>query len=139
MDRILYKPFFTELLLDVLFSFILLAIILQLLAQAHFLEKDSAVLTKAIDICQEAAIFYNEEYGNMEQIEQKYPSSIALDNRLIIYLSADFLYCNREAAAYYLFIEDNHDDTANIRFYESNADIIYAIEGCVLQQEVPVS
>ena len=84
-------------------------------------------------------MLYNEEEGSFEHLAQHYPTAITVNHQLIIYLSKDFLYCNREAGAYYLLIEDNLDDTINIYFYEKDKDAIYSIERCILKTEVPAS
>ena len=139
MQRPHFRAFFPELLLNTLFSFILIAIILQLLANARFIEQDTAILERAVSACEEAAIFYNEEEGSIEHLALHYPTCIEVNHQLIIYLSKDFLYCNREAGAYYLLIEDNLDDTINIRFYEKDKDVIYSIERCVSKTEAPAS
>ena len=139
MKRPHFRAFFPELLLNTFFSFILIAVILQLLANAKFIEQDTLILEHAIEICEEAAILYNEEQGNFEQLAQNYPTSIEVNHQLIIYLNQDFLYCNREAGKYYLLIEDNLDDTINILFYEKDKDVIFSIEKCVLKTEVSVS
>ena len=139
MKRPHFRVFFPELLLNTFFSFILIAVILQLLANTKFIEQDTLILEHAIEICEEAAILYNEEQGNFEQLAQHYPTSIEVNHQLIIYLNQDFLYCNREAGKYYLLIEDNLDDTINILFYEKDKDVIFSIEKCVLKTEVSVS
>ncbi|MBO5097198.1 MAG: hypothetical protein J6B96_02665 [Agathobacter sp.] len=139
MQQPRFRAFFPELLLNTLFSFILIAIIMQLLANAKFIEQDTALLKHAVSSCEEVAIFYNEEDGSFEHLAQHYPTAITVNHQLIIYLSQDFLYCNREAGAYYLLIEDNLDDTINIYFYEKDKDAIFSIERCVLKTEVPAS
>lgn len=139
MQRTYFRAFFPELLLNTLFSTILIAIIFQLLANAKLIKQDTAILEYAVSACEEAAILYNEEGGVLEQVAAHYPTGIELNHRLIIYLSKDFLYCNHEAGAYYLLIEENPNDTVNIRFYEKDKDIVYSIEECVLKREVPAS
>lgn len=139
MQRSHYRTFFPELLLNTLFAFILIAIILQLLANAKFIQQDTSILEHAVSSCEEAAIFYYEGNGSFEHLAQKYPTCIELNHQIIVYLSKDYLYCNREAGAYYLLIEDNLDETINIHFYEKDKDVIYSIERCILKPEVPVS
>ena len=139
MPRTYFRAFFPELLLNTLFSTILIAIIFQLLANTKFLKQNTVVLEYAVSACEEAAILYNEEKGSLEHLATHYPTGIELNHQLIVYLSEDFLYCNHEAGAYFLLIEDNLDDTINIRFYEKDNDVIYSIERCVLKTEVPAS
>ena len=139
MQRPHFRAFFPELLLNTLFSFILIAIILQLLGNAKFIRQDTDILEHAVSTCEEAAIFYNNEEGSFEHLAQHYPTGIELNHQLIVYLSKDFLYCNREAGAYYLLIEDNLDDTIDIHFYEKDKDVIFSIERCILKKEVPAS
>ena len=134
-----FRAFFPELLLNTLFSFILIAIIMQLLANTKFIEQDTALLERAVSSCEEAAIFYNEEGGSLEHVASRYPTCIEMNQQIIVYLSQDFLYCNREAGKYYLLIQDNLDDTINIRFYEKDKDVIYSIERCGLKTEVSTS
>ena len=99
MQRPYFRAFFPELLLNTLFSFFLIAIILQMLANARFIEQDTALLKHAVSTCEEAAQFYNDDDGSFEHLAQHYPTGIELNHQLIVYLSKDFLYCNREAGA----------------------------------------
>lgn len=133
-----FRAIFPELLLNTLFSFILIAIILQMLASVKFIKQDTGVLKNAVASCKQVAELYNQEAGIFEHLANHYPTAITINHQLIIYLSEDFLYCNREAAAFYVLVEDNLDDTINIRFYEKDKDVIYSIERCVLK-EVPAS
>lgn len=139
MHKPRFRAFFPELLLNTLFSFFLIAIILQLLANAKFIERDTAILGRAVAACEEAAVYYSQENGSFEQLAQRYPTSITVNHQLIVYLSKDFLYCNREAGAYYLLIEDNLDETINIRFYEKDKDVIFSIERCIVKKEEAAS
>ena len=68
MQRTYFRAFFPELLLNTLFSTILIAIIFQLLANAKLIKQDTAILEYAVSACEEAAILYNEEGGVLEQV-----------------------------------------------------------------------
>lgn len=139
MQRTSFRVFFPEMLLNTLFSFILIAIILQMLANAKFISQDTSLLEHAVATCEEVAKLYNEVGGSFEHLTEHYPTGIQVNHQLIVYLSENFLYCNREAGAYYLLIEDNPDDTISIHFYEKNKDAVFSIERCVLKKEVPAS
>ena len=139
MQKDTFRAFFPELLLDVFFGLTLIAIILQLLADAKFVRQDTILLEHAVATCEEAAIFFNEAEGFSEELVSHYPNAITMNHQVIIYINKDFLYCNREAASYYLLIEDNFDDTINIRFYEKDKDVIFSIERCGLRLEVDAS
>ena len=139
MQRTSFRAFFPEMLLNTLFSFFLIAIILQLLCNAHFIKQDTNLLGRAVSTCEKVAQLYSEEDGSFDHLSEHFPTGIRVNHQLIVYLSEDFLYCNREAGVYYLLIEDNLNDTINIHFYEKNKDAVYSIEGCVLKKEVPAS
>lgn len=130
MQRTDFRAYLPELLLNTLLFFILSAVILQLAAKTHLLRQDTALLEHAVTTCSEAAEFYRKGDGSMEDLAQSYPTSIQVNHQILVYLSEDYLYCNREAGAFYLLIEENTDESIVIRFYEIGKDMVYSIENC---------
>lgn len=130
MRRTNFRAYLPELLLCTLFFFILSAVIIQFQANAYFLEQDTKQLEHAVSACSEAAEYFLDGDGSLSDIGKHYPNSIYINHQILIYLSEDYLYCNREAATYYMLVESNSTEDISLYFYEIDDDIIYSIENC---------
>ncbi len=138
MLRANFRTYLPELLLNTLFFFILSAVILQLLTKAHLYQEQSALLKQAVNTCSEAAEYYRNGDGSLDDISKNYANSILVNHQILVYLSEDGTFCNRETGAYYMLVESTGSDTISIHFYEVGKDLVYSIENCcyTVTQEV---
>ena len=125
------RAYFPELLLNTLLFTILCAVILKILANAHLLKEKTSLLSHAVESCQTAAEFYRNGDGTLDDVASQYPNGIQMNQQLLVYLSEDFKFCNREASTYYLLLEEQGPETISISFYKVGEDVIYSIDNCV--------
>ena len=129
-----HRSYVPELLLNTLFFCILAAIVLQIFAATYALRQKTDKLSRAIEICQNAALQYLDAKGSMDALENAYTNSIRVNNQIIIYMDDQYRYTTRENNSYYLhIIKDLETDDAHricIEFYQADEELIYSIPVC---------
>ena len=139
MKRSKHRSYVPELLLNTFFFCVLAAIILQIFAATFALRQKTDQLSRAVEICQNAALHYLNSHGSMEALEEAFTNSIRVNNQIIVYMDKQYLYTTRENNAYYLLIEKDLDtaDTNRIciEFYQADEELIYSIPVCTYQPE----
>lgn len=120
--------FLMELMLNILFFSILVAMCLQFFFKAHRLAESTTTLHRAASTCASLAEVYQSGINGKESLLLVYPDAILLNENLLIYFDENFSGCPETNSYYRALITFSNDTvpTAEITFFSNMAaDEIY--------------
>lgn len=123
--------FLMELMLNILFFSVLVAMCLQFFFKAHNLAESTTTLHRAVSTCTSLAEVYQSGVNGKESLLLVYPDAILLNENLLIYFDEHFAECSENDSYYRALItfSNNTMQNAEITFFSNNdAGEIYHLE-----------
>ncbi len=104
--------FLLEIMVNILLFSILLCVCLQFFIKAHNLTNETTKLERAVSVCANVASLYEAGDGSLSTLDEAYPNSVILDERMILFLDDNFLSCSKENSSYSVIISYSNAVTA---------------------------
>lgn len=122
--------FLVEIMLNLLFFIILIAICLQLFLKTQQLSKDTTLLHRAVTVCTSVAEVYQCGLEEADILQTIYPEALILNDAILIYFDSNFTACSEFESVYRVFLSKNEEtNRITIRFLRKNeTTIIYELE-----------
>ncbi len=115
--------FFIELMLNILFFSVLIALCLQFFFKAHTLSCSTTALYRASDTCASIAEVYQTGTNGKESLLHIYPDAILLNETLLIFFDESFNSCPEIESTYRALVSFSNDayDTIEITFSDNSS------------------